>query len=227
MTKTSVASRSPASFADVEEAVVEDHVVGHAELIGEALQGEPITLSVAAGDLGMGLAGHHEQDVRELWNQLGDRLDRHLDPLARRQQPERRHHEAVGGIASTRGGLALQWHRSRDVAVSDVADLGRRAVGHDVDTLGVGEARRDHQVACRMREHQHGRCPRTERGQHTRLALGRPRQHRVQRDGIGHGELAGKGQHVLAIAASVDAELVLDHDHVDPQPPDQTAPARP
>ncbi len=49
----------------------------------------------------------------------------------------------------------------------------------------------------------------------------RARDHRVQRDRIGHGELAGERQDVLPVAASVDAELVLDHDHVDPEPPDQ------
>ena len=211
----------PGDLADVEKAVVQDHVVDNAELLDETLQRQPITLPVAPGDLGVGLAGDHEQDLRELRHQLGDRLDRDLDAFAWRQQPERRHHEAVGAVAPARRRLALQGHRPRDVAASDVADLGRRAMRYDVDTVGVGDAGRDHQIAGRLREHQHRGGRRTQRGQYASLALRWACKHRVQRDGIRHGELASERQHVLPVAASVDAELVLDHDDVDPQPSDQ------
>ena len=81
---------------DVQEAVVEDDVVAEVEIARQPLERDPVLLAVVLGHLGMGLPGDQVERLRMARDDRRHGRDRHLDPLAGRDQAEGREHGAVG-----------------------------------------------------------------------------------------------------------------------------------
>ena len=87
---------------DVQEAVVEDDVVGHAEIARQALERDPVLLAMGLGDLGVGSPGDDVARARMAVDDGRHGRDRRLDPLARRDQAERRQQGALASVGIRR-----------------------------------------------------------------------------------------------------------------------------
>ena len=83
VTKTSVAASRSASSSIVEEAVVEHDVLGEIEVGDPPLQHQAVLLASAPRDLRMRAAGDHVENVGMLLDDRRQRVEHHLDSLAR------------------------------------------------------------------------------------------------------------------------------------------------
>ena len=147
----------------------------------------------------MGLAGNHVAGLRVEIAEKRHRLDSPLDPLARPDQPPGQ---------DDRGARRV---RSRNFR----AEIRRRPVRDHADALGL--------------DHVHLEQPRAGGGALDDDAVGQLRQplddgalpvrgptrNRVQHGDHRDGQLLDEIDHLVAVLAPEDPELVLEHDHVD------------
>ena len=82
-------------LADREEAVVELDVVAETELEHAPLEHQAVPLAFARGNVRVRPSCDHVDDLGVTLDQRRKRLDRDLEPLARRDQAERREEKAV------------------------------------------------------------------------------------------------------------------------------------
>ena len=141
---------------DVEEAVVEFHVILEAQVEHRLLERQPVALALAVRDVGMRAPRDH---VEHLWMALHDRRqrrDRRLEALPGGDQPERREQKPLPVGAVLRGRCdAATCGTSRRIGVGALGEHRRCAVGNDANlALGTGAAV-DEEAARRVRHDDH------------------------------------------------------------------------
>ena len=137
-------------LVDREEPVVELDVLAEPELEHASLEHQAVLLALAVRDVGMRAPGDHVSALGWTLEHRRQRLDHGLEPLARRDQPERREQERVAARRRRRPSAAAP---ARTVARARRA--GRRAVRHDPDLLLGAGAALDEQAQRRLGHHDH------------------------------------------------------------------------
>ena len=146
----------------------------------------------------------------------GKRRDRGLEAFALGDQPERGEDESV--IDPSREGLRRPTVRLRDPCceLSGAACEDRRgAVRDDPHLLPVAHAAFDQQSASGLGHHDDDLGLFAKGSEDLRLVRGRRREHGVERHDERLRQLLRERHDVLAIAAAVDPELVLEEDDID------------
>ena len=148
-----------------------------------------------------------------------ERLEHRLQPLARRDQPERGEQEALAPafVSSQHRGDVARCSAGGILVCAPRQHRGR-AVRYDSDLVLGARATRDEQSPCRLGHHDHELRLMAERLEHRRLVCGRLRQHRVQRDDDGLRELVHQREDILAVASAEDPVLVLQEHDLDVEP---------
>ncbi len=115
----------PHQFLQLDEAIEEHDVLLHAEIFGQPLQAQAVSLALVAQQIRMRLAQHDVNDVGKFADDVRQCAQRKLDALVRREQTEREQH-----LFARHAELVLEIIRvgERHVgnAVRDEIDLGRR-----------------------------------------------------------------------------------------------------
>ncbi len=184
------------------EAVVEDDMVLHAAVLGQALQAQAVALSVAGDQVGVGGTQHEIDHIRMALHDLRQGFDGIFDPLAGAEQAEGEQHRAAFDAE-----LSLVEAR---VEVGHVRD----AMEDDLH-LGVGRPVGFAQDFRALPGHHHQSVAAPDQLFH-HLSLGRIRiaQHGVERGDHGHPDFLEEGQQVAAGGPPVDAEFVLDAEDI-------------
>ena len=192
----------PHQFLQLDEAIEEHDVLLHAEVFGQPLQAQAVSLALVAQQIRMRLAQHDVNDVGKFPDDVRQRPQRILDALVRRQQSEREQH-----LLARHAELVLEIIRvgERHVgnAVRDEINLGRRRLINFAQKFPAAFAH----------HHQPGRKP-DQLAHHAPLLRVRLAQHRVQRGDDGHLQFAQQRQHMAARRPAENAELMLHANHV-------------
>ena len=189
----------------VEEAVEEDDPVSNAEVVGQCLQAHPVALAFPAHDLGVRRAGDDVPQIRVFGVEQRHRLDRQFDPLALRQETERRH---------DRGRCRKAEPLASGFRVDVLVELSRCTVGDDLEVASRDDALVEHQPPGAAGEHDDGRGIAAQLTNDTQLVVVVPRQHGVQRHDVRDRKRFDEPKHVLARGTTEDSELVLNQGHV-------------
>ena len=203
-------------IVEVEEAVEEDDVVLEVELAHEPLQALPILLAFGPHDLGMGAPRDHIRHVRHQVADPRHCLERDLDPLARREQAERRD----DGTTVDPERCLCSCRRARRV------QLGGGAMWHHPELARAHEMLfEDHPSRRRGEDHDRGSAI-TDLPHDAGLVRRWTWQHGVQRDDEGHFERVDEIEDHLSVGSAEDAELVLEQDRVEAIGDDGSFPVR-
>ena len=203
-------------LVDRQEAVIERDVAFQAQIDHLALELQAVLLALATSDLRMGASRDHVQDLGVSLDDFRQRVQRSLQPFARREEPERREQEPGlhALVASVVGG-----HVDRSPPGSMLrppcAEEGWGAVWHDPDLLRRAGSEVDQEAARSLGHDDHALGLLAQRNEHVELVRGGLGEQRVQRHDQRLRELSREGQDVLPVAAAVDPVLVLDQDDVD------------
>ena len=191
------------------EAVVEGDVLPHPQLLGQTLQAEPVAFAFRAHEMRMGRPEHDIDQIRILPDDLGQRPDHVLDPLARGEQAEGQQHLLALDPELILEGARIDERRVRN-AVRDQIDLGGRG------TIDLAQNR-----APALGHHdQPFRLP-DDLVHHPPLVGSGLLQDGVQGRHHGKVDLAQDGQNMAARPAAIDPELMLQADHVEAVEPQE------
>ncbi len=196
----------PPQLLQVDVPVHEADVVLQPQLGHPRDQRLPVGVPVAAQHVRVGRAEHHVEHVGVLGDDVGQRVQDHLDALAGRQQAEGEQDPAADGEDPLLGPAAVQRRP------------GGHAVREDADLVAVDAAALDEQVDRLLgQHHEHVGQVGQATGRRTELRR-RVRDHRVQRGHDRHPHLLQQVVDVAAVLPAEDPELVLDAEHVDGGP---------
>ena len=187
----------------LDKAVVEDHVPLDAEVTGQSFQAQAIGFTLGAHEIRMRRPQNDVHEIGKLSQHGRNRPQRMLDPLVRREQAKGQSNllaldaelvfEKIG-VDERHVGNAMGDHR--DLALGDAVDLLQERLAffrhHD-------RAEPTRRPICSMTR----RCS----------ALG-SRRTVCKRGDNRHPQVAQQPQHMAAAGAAIDAELVLQADHV-------------
>ena len=189
-------------LVQLDEPVVEDHVLLDPQVPGQPLQAQPVALALLADQVRVGRPQDDVDEVGELLEDLRHGPEHVLDALVGREQPERQRHQPALDAELVLVEVRVDERRVGD-AVRDQVDLGLGdavdlpqerpgPLGHDDDAGGqVGQLRQDPPLVG------------------VRLA-----QDGVQGRDDRHPQVAQQAEDVAAGRAAVDAVLVLEADDV-------------
>ena len=170
VTKTSVVGEQVGDLLDAEEAVVELDVILEAEVEHGLLERQPVALAFAVRDVRMRPSGDHVEHLGMALHDRRQRLDRRLEPLPGRDQPERREQEPlpVRAVRAARPARRRPATRRRRVRARRAAraPAARRAARPEPCPPGTCRRRRGGAARCRSsrsRARPGGRPPRAPR----------------------------------------------------------------
>ena len=190
-------------LVDRKEPVVELDDLAEAELQHPLLEHHAVALALAVRDVGVRAPCNHVDDVGAALEDRRKRLDHRLEPLPRRDQPERREQEAVAAVTM---GMTP---RKPGVVGRTRGDPGRSAVRDDADLLRRAGAALDEEPHRGVGHDDHELGLRAQLGEHRCLMRRRLREHGVERDDERLGKLLRERKDVLAVGAAEDPVLVL------------------
>ena len=209
-------------LVDREEAVVELDVVAETEIDHAALELQAVLLPLPARHPRMGSPCDQVEHLGMALDDRRQRVDRHLEPFPGRDQPEGGEQEPLLHALVPAGHRGhVERAPSGGLLLAPPGKLHRRTVRHDPDLAVGARSDFDEQPLRSVGHHDHELGVIAERGEHLELMRRRLRQHRVQGHDERLGQLLGEGQHVLAVGAAEDPELVLEEHDVDVEPADE------
>ena len=199
-------------LVDGEESIVEHDVRSETELERTLLEHQPVPLALAPLDVGMRAAGDRVDEVRIPLDDRRKRLDHGLDPLAGRDEAERREAEpAVAAIA--RCDLSSRALAARAIrrAGAPCGTTRTFSSGHVPESTSSRSAVSVITITSSASLHSSVST--------SAWCARRLGQDRVQRHDERLRELAREREDVLAVPAAEDPVLVLEQHDVDVEPP--------
>ena len=184
------------------EAVEEDDVLLDPAVLGQPLQAQPVAFAFPRHQVGMGGPQHQVDRLGMPLHDLRQRLDDVFEALARPQQAEGEQHLAAFHAELGLVEAGVHEGHVRDAVGDEVHLVGGHPVGLLQDLLAP--ARHDHQAVAAQDEFLH----------HPPLLGIGLAQDGVQGRHHRHAHFLEQGQHVAAGGAAVDAELVLQAQHL-------------
>ncbi len=197
--------RHPDEFdqlVDVDEPVVEAHVRLDAQVLGQPLQADSVALPLLAEQVRVRRPQNDVEEVGEFLEDRRHRLEHVLDPLVRREQPERQGDELPLDPELILVEVRVDERHVGD-AVGDQVDLGLR------DIVNVTE-----EAACSLGHDDQAGRHLGDLPEHAVLIGVRVAQHGVERGDDWRPQIAHQPEDVAAGGTAEDAVFVLEADDV-------------